>query len=255
MVQEKTKYEKDIQNQNLLFKYITDKIHLTKKSETDNTIQLKSSIDAIIDVATNINVKNILHNFYYGSSFKIDDNTTITYKPGTIPIIIPDNVSQLIEDELTEVSNRTNIDTTAEEDDEDENENKNINTKEKELQLIQEEFNNHNNNYIQVHNLEHLATILSLYDPDYLFFNDITFSNLKKLNLQLLEEMKKIKNNLDKSNPTFGGSKKIRSKPTIINDHRMRKYAMINDIKYQILNEIENGKLILCDSNNNIKVY
>tara|TARA_Y100000992_G_scaffold167380_1_gene112499 strand:+ start:1151 stop:1915 length:765 start_codon:yes stop_codon:yes gene_type:complete len=254
MSQEKTKYEDDIEKQKQLFTYIQDKIHLTKESDIDDTILLQTYISAIIDGAENVNVKNILRNFYYGSSFKIDDKT-FTYEPGTIPIIIPDTVNQLIEKELYNLAKLTNKDTTIGDENTDENETINITTKERDLRLIKEEFNGHSNNYIRVHNIEHLATILSLYDPDYLFFNDITFSNLKKLNLQLLEKMKKIKNNLDKSNSLLGGSKKIRSKPTIINDHRMRKYAIINDMKYQILNEIENGKLILCDSKNNIKVY
>ena len=120
---------------------------------------------------------------------------------------------------------------------------------------MKEQFNNHTTNYIRVHNLEHLATILSLYDPDYLFFNDETFSSFKRLNLQLLDEIIKDEKEMKDKSKILGGSKKIRSKPTIINDHRMRKYAIINDMKYQILNEIENGKLILCDSKNNIKVY
>ena len=244
MIKKKTKYEEDIEKQKLLFDYIQDKTHLKKRTNYSEDIKLESSINAIIDIATNVNVKKLLHNFYYGSSFKIDDKT-FTYQPGTIPIIIPDIVNIKIDNELTEISKLNNIDSSIE------NETININ----ELKNMKEQFNNHTTNYIRVHNLEHLATILSLYDPDYLFFNDITFSKLKKLNLQLLDEMKKIKNKLDKRNPTFGGSKEIRSKPTIINDHRMRKYAIINDMKYQILNEIENGKLILCDSKNNIKVY
>ena len=245
MIKEKTEYEKDIEKQKLLFDYIQDKTHLKKRTDYSEDIKLESSINAIIDITTNVNVKKLLHNFYYGSSFKIDDKT-FTYQPGTIPIIIPDIVNTKIDNELTYITELTNIDTSIE------NENKNITTKEKDIQLIQEEFKNHTTNYIRVHNLEHLATILSLYDPDYLFFNDETFSSFKKLNLQLLDAI--IKENEDKSTIS-GGSKKIRSKPTIINDHRMRKYAIINDMKYQILNEIENGKLILCDSKNNIKVY
>ena len=235
MIKEKTEYEKDIEKQKLLFDYIQDKTHLKKRTDYSEDIKLESSINAIIDIATNVNVKKLLHNFYYGSSFKIDDKT-FTYQPGTIPIIIPDIVNTKIDNELT-----SSI----------ENETININ----ELKNMKEQFNNHTTNYIRVHNLEHLATILSLYDPDYLFFNDETFSSFKRLNLQLLDEIIKDEKEMKDKSKILGGSKKIRSKPTIINDHRMRKYAIINDMKYQILNEIENGKLILCDSKNNIKVY
>lgn len=252
MSQEKTKYEDDIEKQKQLFTYIQDKTHLKKRTNYSEDIKLESSINAIIDIATNVNVKKLLHNFYYGSSFKIDDKT-FTYQPGTIPIIIPDIVNTKIDNELTEISKLTNKDSSIENETININELKNM---KEEMKNMKEQFNNHTTNYIRVHNLEHLATILSLYDPDYLFFNDITFSNFKRLNLKLLDEIIKNikKENRDKSTIS-GGSKKIRSKPTIINDHRMRKYAIINDMKYQILNEIENGKLILCDSKNNIKVY
>lgn len=103
-------------------------------------------------------------------------------------------------------------------------------------------------NIMILNDIDRLITILSLYDPSLTDTNSSNYKSFLSINKKLLISLQK---DNDNDNEIKGGGTSKKNKHIIINDGANKRYVLVKNNKYQILNET-NTEYLLSSNNRGI---